>query len=188
MGWRLIDTDVANPYFVTAADEVIYKARKEKRIKNTLHFYRREECMGLRSSLETFKNICYSVTNALENLNIHTVYKPPNDILLNGKKISGSATIQKDNIILIHGTILINTNLELMKKVLKRSKNNKVSTIYKEIGYLPSIENIKEELKKNFEKYYDINFEKSTLSNYENNLIDKLLKERYLNNSWNFIR
>ena len=32
MGWRLIDTDIANPYYVTAADEVISRARKENKI------------------------------------------------------------------------------------------------------------------------------------------------------------
>ncbi len=241
MGWRFIDTDIGNPYFVTAADEAIYQARKEKKVENTLHFYRRDpsaisvgrsrkihddiniyECfkhnvkivrrttgggtiftdkqcliyslvfnrgtMKLHSSIEIFKNICQSIVTALQKLNINTVYKPPNDILLNGKKISGSAQVQKENIVLIHGTILIDTNLELMKKVLRRSKNFNVTTIHNEIDFLPSIDTVKEELKKNFEINFDFNFEKSTFSNYENNLIDNLLTERYLNDTWNFIR
>ena len=241
MGWRFIDTDVGNPYFVTAADEAIYQVRKENLVENTLHFYRRDpsaisvgrsrkihndinisECLKhnvkivrrttgggtiftdkqcliyslvfnretvkLNSSLEAFRNVCHQITNALEKLDINTVYKPPNDILLNGKKISGSAQVQKENIVLIHGTILIDTNLEVMKKVLKNSKNFNVSTICNETGFLPSIDTIKEELKKNFETFFDFSFEKSTFSNYENSLIDTLLKVRYLNDAWNFIR
>lgn len=241
MGWRLIDTDVADPFYVTAADEAISQARKENKVENTLHFYRRnpaalsvgrsrkihndinlDECSKnnvkivrrttgggtiytdkhcliyslvfdresekLKTSQEIFENVCKSITNTLEKFNIHTVYKAPNDILLNGKKISGSAQIKKDNIVLIHGTLLIDTDLEVMNTVLKEHKNAKVSTISREIGYAPFIEDIKEGLKKEFEMYFDVNIEKTMFSTYENNLIDKLMKERYLNDAWNFMR
>jgi lipoate-protein ligase A len=241
MDWRLIDTDIANPYFVTAADEAIYQARKDNKIENTLHFYRRNpsavsvgrsrklhddihikncekynvkiirrttgggtiftdkhcliyslvfinESTKLYSPLETFKIVCHSIINALSNLDIKTVYKPPNDILLNGKKISGSAQIQKDNITLIHGTLLLDSNLELMKKVLKNSTNSYVSTLCKEIGYVPSLKIIKNDMKKSFESYFNIKFKKDQLSAYENTLIKRLLKKRYLNKSWNFKR
>ena len=173
MGWRLIDTDITDPYYVTATDEAIAYARKEKKVPNTLHLYMRnpaavsvgrsrkihddvdvgeciknnvkivrrttgggtiytdKECLiyslifdkknvGLQSSQEIFENVCNSIVNTLKKLDIHTTYKPPNDILLNGKKISGSAQIIKERIVLIHGTVLVDTDLELMKKVLKR--------------------------------------------------------------------
>ncbi len=241
MGWRLIDTDIADPFYVTAADEAISQARKENKVENTLHFYRRnpaavsvgrsrkihddinlDECSKnnvkivrrttgggtiytdkqcliyslvfdkeseeLKLSQEIFENVCKSIANTLEKFNINTVYKPPNDILLNGKKISGSAQIKKDNVVLIHGTLLIDTNLELMNTVLKKPKNTKVSTVRREIGYAPFMKDIKEGLKKEFEMYFNINIEKTTFSAYENNLIDKLLKERYLNDTWNFMR
>ncbi|UCD14028.1 MAG: lipoate--protein ligase family protein [Thermoplasmatales archaeon] len=241
MGWRLIDTDIADPYYVTAADDAISQARKEKRIQNTLHFYRRspaavsvgrsrkihndinlEECLKnnvkivrrttgggsiytdeqcliyslvfdretgeLHSSDEIFENVCHSLINTLERFNINAIYKPPNDILLNEKKISGSAQIKKDNIVLIHGTLLLDTNLGLMNTVLKKPRNVMVSTIRREMGFAPSMKEIKEELRKEFEMYFDINFEKTRFSTYENDLIDKLLKERYLNDKWNFMR
>ena len=41
MGWRLIDTDIADPYYVTAADDAIAQARKENMVPDTLHFCRR---------------------------------------------------------------------------------------------------------------------------------------------------
>ncbi|MFW6119986.1 MAG: lipoate--protein ligase family protein [Petrotogales bacterium] len=241
MKWRLVDTDIADPFYVAAADDGIAQARKEKKVPNTLHFYRRnpaavsvgrsrkinndinlDECSKnkveivrratgggtiftdkqcliyslvfdrknkvLKSSQKIFENVCRSLTNALEKFNIKAVYKPPNDILLNGKKISGSAQLKKDDIVLIHGTILVDTDLEIMKKVLKEPKKVRVSTICREIGYMPSIKDIKEELKKEFEMCFNIHFEKTVFSTYENNLIEKLLKERYLNNAWNFMR
>ena len=241
MGWRLIDTNIADPYFVTAADDAISHARKEKKVENTLHFYKRnpaavsvgrsrriqddiniDECLKnnvkivrrttgggtiytddqcliyslvfdrekeeFKSSQVIFENVCNSLVNTLERFNINTVYKPPNDILLNGKKISGSAQIKKDNIILIHGTFLIDTNLEVMKKVLRKPKAVEVSTISREIGYAPSMKDIKEGLKHVLKMDFDINLKKTAFSTYENNLIDKLMKEKYLNDAWNFMR
>ena len=146
------------------------------------------ESKELKSSQDIFENVCMSIINTLERFDLDTVYKPPNDILLNGKKISGSAQMKKGNIVLIHGTLLLDTNLELMNTVLKKSKNAKVSTICKEIGYAPSMRDTKEGLKKEFEMYFDAIIEKTMFSTYENNVIEKLLKERYLNNAWNFMR
>jgi lipoate-protein ligase A len=241
MGWRLIDTDIADPYYVTAADEAISTARKENKIQDTLHFYRRDpsavsvgrsrkihedvyvkectinnvkivrrttgggtiftdkECLiyslvfnreenELVSAQKIFDNVCNSIVISLKRFDINTVYKPPNDILLNDKKISGSAQIIKDNVVLIHGTILVDTDLEIMKRVLKLPKNVKVSTLSREIGYKPIMKEIKKALKKEFEMYFDTSFETTEFSTYENQLIEKLLNERYLKNSWNLMR
>ena len=63
-----------------------------------------------------------------------------------------------------------------------------MSTICEEFGYTPSMGEIKEELKKEFEMYFDTKFKQTGFSTYENHLIEKLLNERYLNDSWNFMR
>ena len=42
MIWRLIDTDLAHPYYVTAADEAILEAFRKNIIPPTIHFYRRK--------------------------------------------------------------------------------------------------------------------------------------------------
>ena len=241
MGWRFIDTKITDPYYVTAVDEAISLARKEKKVINTLHFYRRhpaavsvgrskkiqddinvDECqknnvkivrrttgggtiftdkdcliyslvfdkesLASSSPQEIFEYICNSLVSGLKKCEIDTVYKPPNDLLLNGKKISGSAQILKENIVLIHGTILIDTDLELMNNVLKQPKNDYVSTICRETNQMLTIDNVKEILKKEFEETFDTGFEKTELSTYETDLIKKLLKERYHNDTWNYMR
>ena len=240
MGWRLIDTDIADPYYVTAADDAISQARKGKKVPNTLHFYRRKpsavsvgrsrkihddinvqncskhnvkiirrttgggtiftdkDCLIYslvfdkedkreQSSLDIFEHICTSLVSTLKKFDINAMYKPPNDILLNGKKISGSAQIQKDNIVLIHGTLLLDTDIEVMNSVLKQPKSN-VSTIQREIGFTPPLNEIKGLLKKEFEVYFDTTIEKTMFSKLEKNLISKVLEERYYNDAWNFMR
>lgn len=241
MGWRFIDSDIADPFYVTAADDAISLARKENKVENTLHFYRRnpptisigrsriiehdidlKECMknnvqivrrttgggtiftdekcliyslifhknnvNLYNTKKIFEKTCKVLTNTLKEFQINTNYKIPNDILLNGKKISGSAQIIRNDIVLIHGTLLLDTNLDLMKKVLKLNSDTNVSTIFKEIGYLPPIKEIKNQLRKEFEKYLKCRLKKEAFSHYEKKLIVKLMKEKYLNSKWNFKR
>ena len=38
MNWRLIDTGLADPYYVTAADDDILRSNKDMKTPNTLHF------------------------------------------------------------------------------------------------------------------------------------------------------
>jgi lipoate-protein ligase A len=196
MEWRLIDTDLGDPYFVTAADDAIAQIRKLRKVPDTLHFYRRDHpCISVGRSKKIsedinvdackkhgvtivrrisgggtiytdegcliyglifdhkkpwavesiFENVCTSIVNALQRLDIHTNYKKPNDVLLNRKKISGSAVIQKDTITLIHGTILVDTDIELMNKVLKHPQG-KASNLFRELEQAPSINVIKKVL------------------------------------------
>lgn len=242
MGWRYIDSGIADPYFVTAADEAITIALKNKKIKNnTIHFYQREKptisvgrfrtikddinlekckkydvkiirrttgggsiftdrnCLiyslifdildtKLKSSQEIFKKICKIITESLWKFEIKSEYKYPNDILLNNKKISGSAQIKKQNIILIHGSLLLDTNLVLMQEVLKNHQYKPVTTIKNEMNIVPSIFDIKNELKNGFEMYFKGIFKRSDFSNYEKNIITKLIDERYKKDEWNFWR
>ena len=42
MKWRIIDTNLADPYYVTAADEVLLQSNSDEKNLNTLHFYIRK--------------------------------------------------------------------------------------------------------------------------------------------------
>lgn len=241
MDWRLNDTDLGDPYFVTAADEAISILRKQNRISDTLHFYRRnkptisvgrsrkieddinldmckknnveivrrstgggtiftdEGCLiyslifdrsdyNIKSPNETFEKICNCLISSLSKLNIKTVYKPPNDVMLDNKKISGSAQILKDNIVMIHGTILFNSDIHLMNSVLKLNKPLKVTNILDEIKYKIQIKDIKFNLKKEFELLFDTEMKISNFSDQEISLINSLLDEKYHKKSWNYVR
>jgi len=237
MIWRFIDTDLAHPYYVTAADEAILEAFRKNMVPPTVHFYRRkppgvsvgrtkriEEDINLdkcekygveivrRKSgggtiftdegcliysitfspetkpydpLKIFSKVCSSIINALANFGIDAEYKAPNDILVNGKKISGSAQVKKGDFVLIHGTILVSTNLNMMREVLKKQKP--VSTLEIENkGKIPYIFQIKKALVEEFEKTFNVKLKKSNFTEYEKKLIKKLVEERYSRDEWNF--
>jgi len=241
MGWRIIDSDIADPYFVTAADDAIAQARMEEKIPNTLHFYRRnpaaisvgrsrklkedvdekachthnvkiirrttgggsiftdKDCLiyslvfdindfSFLTNESIFKDICNVLVQALQKLDITASYKPPNDILVNGRKISGSAQIKKQNIILIHGTILVNTDLSLLQKVLQNQNPTRVSTLCNESSRSIAIHDIKKTVRKEFEYYFHTTMKKGFFTHYELQLIKDLERGRYRNNAWNFMR
>ncbi|MFO7677418.1 MAG: biotin/lipoate A/B protein ligase family protein [Thermoplasmatota archaeon] len=137
---------------------------------------------------EIFEIVCNSIVSGLEKQNINTAYKPPNDILLNGKKISGSAQIQKKDIILIHGTILIHTDLVLLQKVLKQTKKDYVSTVNLETKKPFQIHTMRELLIHEFESTLHTKFTRTSLSEYEKKLCDTLLETRYKKDIWTYGR
>jgi lipoate-protein ligase A len=238
--WRLIDTDIGHPYYVTAAEEAICTARSKDLVPDTIHFYRREPpgvsvgyfkkveedvnveaCqingvvivrrltgggtiftdknqliysiitkrpLGVRVE-DTFKIVCNALIKVLRNHNINGIFKPPNDILLNGKKISGSAQTIKKDVAMLHGTILLGTDLELMSKVLRKSDIDFVTTIEHELGkQIPSIDEIKNDLIVYFEELFKTEITKNKLTPIEKEMINNLLKEKYNMQNWNLKR
>jgi len=142
----------------------------------------------LSKSEEIFDVVCNCIVRSFKKIDIITEYKFPNDILLNKKKISGSALIFKKDIALIHGTILFDTDLKLMQKVLKKKIKKDVSTIYNETNNTLYVNEFKEMLKKEFELSFDTVFYKSNLTDEELKLVNELLEKRYCNDDWNFRR
>lgn len=67
-----------------------------------------------------FKRFLDPVIAALENVGVHAEYSGRNDLLLNGKKISGNAEhlYQKKKRVLHHGTLLFDSHLEHLRDAL----------------------------------------------------------------------
>ena len=115
-------------------------------------------------------------------------------LFLDGKKISGNAQIRKKGHILQHGTILLDIDPELMYSVLKTpqgvSKSRMVRSVYaKCVGLKDFMETLDEErlissLKKGFENTLKIQLEEGSFSDYELNLAEKIIEERYSDDKW----
>lgn len=68
-----------------------------------------------------YQEICGYIVSALASLGVRSQFAPVNDILVDGKKISGSAQLRRESVFLQHGTLLLDANLENMFGVLKIS-------------------------------------------------------------------
>ena len=68
---------------------------------------------------ESYQIICPALIRGLAILGIQGVFSGINDILVEGKKISGNAQTRRKSCLLQHGTILLNCDVEIMFEVLK---------------------------------------------------------------------
>ncbi len=71
---------------------------------------------------ESYREICGWVIRGLANLGIESEFVPINDVVSRGKKISGSAQTRGSGVLLQHGTVLYDLDLERMFSLLKVSR------------------------------------------------------------------
>jgi lipoate---protein ligase len=72
--------------------------------------------------IEGFRLVSGWLIDGLSELNIKAEFVPLNDIVVNGKKISGNAGVRKDGVYLQHGTMLYKPDIKMMFSVLNVSK------------------------------------------------------------------
>jgi len=88
----------------------------------------------------SFAMICKGLVNALAILGIEGEHKPINDILVNGKKISGSAQARSRSAVLQHGTIILDVNEKVVSSSLidvKRRSYDGLTSIKECLGGVP---------------------------------------------------
>jgi len=66
----------------------------------------------------SFKSLAKPLIAFLETLGIHAEFTGRNDILIDGKKVSGNAQYHNKNILLHHGTILFDVDVDQLTKSL----------------------------------------------------------------------
>lgn len=111
--------------------------------------------------LEEAKGITEIILKGIKDLNKHCEIGKRNSIFLGGKKILGSAMAQKNNKFFFHSSLLINSNLKELQKVIKwveeyprdirtpvKSKRSEVSNLSSSVP-IP-INRVKEKILKNF--------------------------------------
>ncbi|MFH0897597.1 MAG: biotin/lipoate A/B protein ligase family protein [Candidatus Bathyarchaeota archaeon] len=152
-----------------------------------------------RDILKSYELICNGIVAAMDNLGIKANFRQINDIDVNGKKISGNAQTRRWNVVLQHGTILLDTDLKTMFTVLKVSKEKisdkfiksaeeRVTTIRRELGRKVTFKEVAEALKISFQKVFEIEVIEGRLNNAEKDLASRLRKEKYRTPEWIYKR
>jgi lipoate-protein ligase A len=142
-----------------------------------------DSAMVPESPNETFSLICGGIIKALDLLGLKAEFKPVNDVLINKRKISGSAQIRKAGVVLQHGTLMVDTNFDVMFDVLKMRKTGRskdsVTSLAKELGEAPSMERVKQALIEGFSSNFDVIIEKGVMTHFEERKIEELVKDKY---------
>jgi len=132
---------------------------------------------------ETFELVCRGIIKALDNLGLKSEFKPINDVLVNKRKISGSAQTRKWDVVLQHGTLMVDTDFDLMFKVLRTKKKGRpkdlVTSLANELGEVPTNDRVKRALIEGFSSVFNVEIMSGTLTHFEQRKIEELVREKY---------
>lgn len=144
---------------------------------------------------ESYQLICGWIIDGLAKLGIDAQFVPINDILVGQRKISGNAQTRRGGMLLQHGTVLYDIDVEKMFSLLKISKEKISDKMIKAVQErvtrvldyrMVSIEQLYDALLKGFTagKEYAI----GSLTAEELKRASELAEERYAAREWNFMR
>ncbi len=121
------------------------------------------------------------------------------ELVVEGRKVAGSAQTRQKGVILQHGSILLDIDEDKLfdvfkypndrvKERLQRNFKNKAVAINALRAEPVTIDEAKKAFKEGFEKGLNINLEPYTLSDEEILYVEEIVKKRYANPDWNFKR
>ncbi|MBI5223076.1 lipoate--protein ligase family protein [Candidatus Micrarchaeota archaeon] len=145
--------------------------------------------------IASYKVICGWIIDALKDLGIESEFKPINDIVVKGRKISGNAQTRRNGVLLQHGTILHKVDVEKMFSVLRVSdekiKDKMIATVKERVTSVYQQKPISKDelyraLLKGFTNEKEIEFD--GLTKDEINRTQELVRTKYQSNEWNKLR
>jgi lipoate-protein ligase A len=125
-----------------------------------------------------FKALCDPVVTALARWGLEAAFRPKNDIEIAGRKISGTGGTESEGAFLFQGTLLIDFEVDTMLRALRvpvekleareiDSIRQRVTSLRRELGRVPPMEEIKEAICDGFERRFGLRLEPGGLTGAE---------------------
>jgi len=143
-----------------------------------------------------FKFFTYPIIVFLKSMGVNAVFEGKSNITVNGLKVSGNSAHVHKGRVLHHGTLLFNTDLDCLEKVIhsseERYEDRSVKSIRKEVSNLSShikaemhVDDFIESLFSFIINYYQDAYH-DRLTGDEVIAISELAIEKYRDYNWNF--
>ncbi len=157
-------------------------------------------CEGIIKAIEYLGGKAYFSSREDGEISSPSCFAAPtfSDILINGKKVVGSAQMRNSYGLLQHGSILYRVNVDDIfycfnmedekRKRLATLAKKKISSLSDEIGKEITFDMIKDALKKGMEEVMGEEMVESQMTDFELELARKLYNEKYSTEKWNFKR
>lgn len=151
---------------------------------------------GKQESLVNFTKYSQPILDVLNDMGVKAELVGKSDLKINGSKFSGNASHVHRNKVLHHGTLLFQSELNILNESIQITKGNitdksvnsnrsQVCNISEHLKQTMSIEDFKSlllnHIKKQFPEAKEVDF-----SEVQGNEIKKLVNEKYLSWEWNF--
>ncbi len=146
---------------------------------------------------ESYAVLCGALVTAFCSLGLDAKFAPINDILVGDKKISGNAQTRRQGVVLQHGTILMDVDVDLMFSLLRvpqeKMKGKLISEIKQRVTSLTilgidDVQCVQDALLRSLQGVLGITFEKSELNEQESKRTKGLITEKYGTDAWIALR
>ncbi len=148
--------------------------------------------------LDSYKHIQRGLVEGLHLMGVDAEMAGINDIVVEGRKISGNAQIRKYGGLLQHGTLLMDVNVDEMFSILKvpqeKMRDKLISNVkervtsLKHLGYEIEFEELQKYMAEGFKNALSAKLYEDVLPNEVMDMAKKLGVEKYGNPEWNFKR
>lgn len=144
--------------------------------------------------VESYKWICDAIVISINRLGFDASFVPLNDIVIAGKKVSGNAQTRRKGVLLQHGTILLDVNVNKMFSVLKVPSEKLRDKIIKDVKERvtslagTTYDDMATSLKASFAAKFEAKLIADTMSTEEISHARWLAERKYSNNEWNLRR
>ncbi|MFW9846384.1 MAG: biotin/lipoate A/B protein ligase family protein [Candidatus Thorarchaeota archaeon] len=149
--------------------------------------------------IESYHNLCGGVVRGLEHLGISAEFKPINDVVANGKKVSGNAQTRRHSCVLQHGTVLFDLDVKTMFSVLKVPQEKisdkmiadvreRVTSVRELLERNVTFDELSDALKKGFEEALGAKLFPGKMTAAEIQTADNIAAERFSKDEWNLKR
>jgi lipoate-protein ligase A len=141
-----------------------------------------------------FEKFLEATVYTYRSLGVAAAYKPINDVIVNGRKISGNGAGKIGKAAVLTGDIILDLNYGAMAKVLKvpdekfrdklaRSMEEWVSSLKRELGYVPPRSKVKTLLIEGYEKN-GIKLTPGVLTAEERRIFVEEVRPKHLSREW----
>jgi lipoate-protein ligase A len=145
--------------------------------------------------IKSYMKICTGVVKGLEKIGLKAEFKPINDVVVNGRKISGNAQTRRMGCVLQHGTILYDLNVNKMFTVLKvggtkisdkdlKKVEERVTSIKRELIKPIVMNEVYDAFVLGFQEALEIEFKSGNLTSKEVKIACRISESRYNDPSW----
>lgn len=149
-----------------------------------------------RERLIDFKNFLEPILHFLKNLDLNTGFQGKNNLVVNGRKFSGNSAHVFKNRVMHHGTLLFDTDLDKLEKVIGLSKATitdkaiksiraTVTNIADELPVKMSFTEFKRSLTTFLFNYYNIKTQLN-FTEADRAAINTLINEKYATAQWTY--
>jgi lipoate---protein ligase len=144
--------------------------------------------------MESYSWICEAIVVSINRLGFDASFIPLNDIVVKGKKVSGSAQTRRKGVLLQHGTVLLGVDVDKMFCVLKvpseKLKDKIIKDVKERVTSLSGItfEEMASSLKSSFATKFDAKLLADAMNTDEIIRANWLAERKYRSREWNFRR